>query len=802
MKPTGLFTNEEQKELVDNFLEMKIEDIFADRFANYSKYIIQDRALPDVRDGLKPVQRRILYSMNKEGNTFSKQYRKSAKTVGNVIGNYHPHGDSSVYDAMVRMSQSWKMRSQLVIMHGNNGSIDGDSAAAMRYTEAKMSEYAESILQDIDLQTIDMIPNFDDTELEPTVLPTRVPNLLINGASGISAGYATDIPPHNPVEIIKAAIKVNKDEDVTLSSLMKIVKGPDFPTGAIVQGAEGLKNAYQSGRGKIVVRSKYKIEKNQIVITEIPYEVNKSTLLQKIDVIRRENKVEGISEIIDQSAGDFIEIVIKLKRDAIASAIITYLLKNTDLQRNYNFNMIAINNRRPMQLGLKPILSAFIDHRRDVILRRSKYLEDKAKARLHIVDGLSLAILNLDEVVKIIRASKDKKDAKENLEARFKLSQMQSEAVVSMQLYRLTNTDVSVLQEEKERLELEIKQLNAILNEYEVLVNVVDDELREELTKYKHLKRKTEIEEKIEKLEVNKIDLIKEEDVIVTLSARGYIKRTTLRSYAASNTHASYGDEDELIKVIKTTTKQNLYIFFNDGTYLNMPVYEIGDHKWKDIGKHISSIAKVNDGKTIVDAFVESEASGKYLVSMSALGYYTNIKFDDYLLQKTCVKTVGIKLKKDDTLVALTIASNEQFIVAVTTLGEAAIVGHIGLDTHMPKRVGKRLAPLHVNNYVCALCASDDQFVVITNKAHYFKGSVSDFKINGKYQKLYQEVKSKPQVAWRAYNLQNPTLIANLEQQQPLTVELDKLQAQSPQDKLKVIARGLEISDLTNKFEV
>lgn len=802
MKQESLFTDEEQKEMIDNFLTLNIEDIFADRFANYSKYIIQDRALPDVRDGLKPVQRRILYSMNKEGNTFNKQYRKSAKTVGNVIGNYHPHGDSSVYEAMVRMSQSWKMRAPLVIMHGNNGSIDGDSAAAMRYTEAKMSEYAESIIEDIELKTIDMIPNFDDTELEPTVLPTRVPNLLINGASGISAGYATDIPPHNPIEIIKAAIKVNKDDDITLGQLMKIVKGPDFPTGAIVQGREGLKQAYSSGRGKVVLKSKYTIEKNQIIITEIPYEVNKSTLLQKIDIIRRENKVEGISEIIDQSAGDFIEIVIKLKRDAIAPAIVKYLLKNTDLQKNYNFNMIAINDRRPMQLGLKPILSAFIDHRRDVILRRSKYKQDKAKIRLHIVDGLMLAILNLDEVVRIIRASKDKKEAKTNLEVAFDLTEVQSEAVVSMQLYRLTNTDVTVLRDEKDALDKEIATLEAILNEYDVLVDVVETELKEELAKYKHMKRKSEIEDEIEKLEINKMDLIKEEDVIVTLSSRGYVKRTTLRSYAASKGHAEFGEEDELIKTIKTTTKHSLYIYMDDGSYLDMPVYELPDNKWKEVGKHISTIAKVNDGSQIINAFVKDEVKDLNLVSISKLGYYTNVKFNEYELAKEKVKTVGIKTKKDDKIVSICAAKELDTIVAVTDLGEYAAFKLSDLDEHPAKRVGKRIAPLHVNNNVVGITSSNNYVVAITDGASYSKVSISSLDYNRKFNCMFANAKTKPQHTRFVKSERDDMLMANLHLLEPVEINLNKLSELEPGDKFKTISRGLEIIDLTNKFEI
>ena len=393
---------------VKEFLEMTVEEIFADRFSRYSKYIIQDRALPDIRDGLKPVQRRIIYSMFKEGNVFDKQFRKSAKTVGNVIGNYHPHGDRSVYEAMVRMSQTWKNNEIIVMIHGNNGSIDGDSPAAMRYTEAKLSQYANLMITDINEETVDMALNFDDTEYEPVVLPTMVPNLLINGATGISSGYATDIPPHNPAEVINAAIYVNEHKNVTVDKIMKLIPGPDFPTGATIEGIDGIKEAYSTGKGKIVLRAKYSINKNKITITEIPYDVNKAQLLQKIDLIRIEKKVDGIDEVIDESDQNGLEISINLKSGANAEAILNYLFKNTDLQKNYNFNMISINKHKPELLGIIPILQAFLDHRFDVITKRCNFRLDKAKKKLHILEGLTLAVENLDEVIRIIRSSDNK----------------------------------------------------------------------------------------------------------------------------------------------------------------------------------------------------------------------------------------------------------------------------------------------------------------------------------------------------------------------------------------------------------
>ncbi|MDQ1002389.1 DNA topoisomerase IV A subunit [Neobacillus niacini] len=468
----------------EKFRDLPLEDVIGDRFGRYSKYIIQERALPDARDGLKPVQRRILYAMHVEGNTHDKGFRKSAKTVGNVIGNYHPHGDSSVYEAMVRMSQDWKVRNVLVEMHGNNGSMDGDPPAAMRYTEARLSAIAAELLRDIEKQTVDFIPNFDDTSKEPTVLPAMFPNLLVNGSTGISAGYATDIPPHNLGEVIDGVIMRMDNPDVSVDELMTVIKGPDFPTGGIIQGVDGIKKAYETGKGKIIVRSKADIEdvrggKQQIVVTEIPFEVNKANLVKKIDEFRFDRKVEGISEVRDETDRTGLRIVIELKKDADANGVLNYLYKNSDLQVAYNFNMVAIAKKRPKLLGIRELLDAYIEHQKEVVLRRTKFELDKAKERQHIVEGLMKALSILDEVIATIRASKDKRDAKDNLIAKFAFTEAQAEAIVSLQLYRLTNTDITALQNEAEELANKIEEWTSILLSEKKLVSVIKKELKD-----------------------------------------------------------------------------------------------------------------------------------------------------------------------------------------------------------------------------------------------------------------------------------------------------------------------------------
>ena len=564
-----------------------------ERFGRYSKYIIQDRALPDIRDGLKPVQRRILYSMNKDGNTFDKSYRKSAKSVGNIMGNFHPHGDSSIYDAMVRMSQDWKNREILVEMHGNNGSMDGDPPAAMRYTEARLSEIAGYLLQDIEKKTVPFAWNFDDTEKEPTVLPAAFPNLLVNGSTGISAGYATDIPPHNLAEVIDATVYMIDHPTAKVDKLMEFLPGPDFPTGGIIQGRDEIKKAYETGKGRVVVRSKTEIEKlkggkEQIVITEIPYEINKANLVKKIDDVRVNNKVAGIAEVRDESDRDGLRIAIELKKDANTELVLNYLFKYTDLQINYNFNMVAIDNFTPRQVGIVPILSSYIAHRREVILARSRFDKEKAEKRLHIVEGLIRVISILDEVIALIRASENKADAKENLKVSYEFTEEQAEAIVTLQLYRLTNTDVVVLQEEEAELREKIAMLAAIIGDERTMYNLMKKELREVKKKFATPRLST-LEDTAKAIEIDTASLIAEEDTYVSVTKAGYIKRTSPRSFAASTLEEiGKRDDDRLIFVQFAKTTQHLLMFTTLGNVIYRPIHELADIRWKDIGEHLS----------------------------------------------------------------------------------------------------------------------------------------------------------------------------------------------------------------------
>ncbi|HEM3612525.1 TPA: DNA topoisomerase IV subunit A [Streptococcus suis] len=604
---------------MSNIQNMSLEDIMGERFGRYSKYIIQERALPDIRDGLKPVQRRILYSMNKDGNTFDKGYRKSAKSVGNIMGNFHPHGDSSIYDAMVRMSQDWKNREILVEMHGNNGSMDGDPPAAMRYTEARLSEMAGYLLADIEKKTVPFAWNFDDTEKEPTVLPAAFPNLLVNGATGISAGYATDIPPHNLAEVIDAVVYMIDHPTAKLEKLMEFLPGPDFPTGAIIQGADEIKKAYETGKGRVVVRSRCDIEqlkagKKQIVITEIPYEVNKAVLVKKIDDVRVNNKVPGIAEVRDESDRTGLRIAIELKKDSDEQTILNYLYKYTDLQINYNFNMVAIDNFTPRQVGLQKILSSYIAHRREIIIARSKFDKEKAEKRLHIVEGLIRVISILDEVIALIRASENKADAKENLKVSYEFSEEQAEAIVTLQLYRLTNTDIVTLENEEAGLREQIQTLAAIIGDERTMFNLMKKELREVKKQFGN-PRLSELQDQAETIEIDTASLIVEEETFVSVTKAGYIKRTSPRSFNASTLEEmGKREDDQLIFLQNAKTTQHLLLFTNLGNVIYRPVHELIDIRWKDIGEHLSqTLMNFDTNEEIIFAeLVENFEEGTY----------------------------------------------------------------------------------------------------------------------------------------------------------------------------------------------
>lgn len=628
-----------------------------ERFGRYSKYIIQDRALPDIRDGLKPVQRRILYSMNKDSNTFDKSYRKSAKSVGNIMGNFHPHGDSSIYDAMVRMSQNWKNREILVEMHGNNGSMDGDPPAAMRYTEARLSEIAGYLLQDIEKKTVPFAWNFDDTEKEPTVLPAAFPNLLVNGSTGISAGYATDIPPHNLAEVIDAAVYMIDHPTAKIDKLMEFLPGPDFPTGAIIQGRDEIKKAYETGKGRVVVRSKTEIEKlkggkEQIVITEIPYEINKANLVKKIDDVRVNNKVAGIAEVRDESDRDGLRIAIELKKDANTELVLNYLFKYTDLQINYNFNMVAIDNFTPRQVGIVPILSSYIAHRREVILARSRFDKEKAEKRLHIVEGLIRVISILDEVIALIRASENKADAKENLKVSYDFTEEQAEAIVTLQLYRLTNTDVVVLQEEEAELREKIAMLAAIIGDERTMYNLMKKELREVKKKFA-TPRLSSLEDTAKAIEIDTASLIAEEDTYVSVTKAGYIKRTSPRSFAASTLEEiGKRDDDRLIFVQSAKTTQHLLMFTTLGNVIYRPIHELADIRWKDIGEHLSQTItnfETNEEILYVEVLDQFDDATTYF-AVTRLGQIKRVERKEFTPWRTYrSKSVKYAKLKDDT---------------------------------------------------------------------------------------------------------------------------------------------------------
>lgn len=662
----------------EKFQDLPLEEVMGDRFGRYSKYIIQERALPDARDGLKPVQRRILYAMHTEGNTQDKPFRKSAKTVGNVIGNYHPHGDISVYEAMVRMSQDWKARHMLIEMHGNNGSVDGDPAAAMRYTEARLSSIAGELLRDITKDTVDVVPNFDDQDTEPTVLPARFPNLLVNGSTGISAGYATDIPPHNLFEAIEAVLMRLDNPTATVDELMTVIKGPDFPTGGIIQGTDGIKKAYETGRGKIVVRAKTAIEqlkggKEQIVVTELPYDVNKANLVKRIDEQRLDKKLDGIAEIRDESDRTGLRVVIELKKDIPAQGILNYLLKITDLQVTYNFNMIAIHHRRPTMMTLPLLLDAYIEHQKEVVKRRATFDLARANKRMHLVEGLIKALSILDKVIAKIRASKDKRDARQGIMDAFDFSEAQAEAIVNLQLYRLTNTDITELRAEHEALQKEIALLEGILQSPAKLIAVIRRELKATQKQFAEPRRSL-LQAKIEELEVTLDVLVPSEEVVVSVTKDGYIKRTSPRSYSASNGKDLAMKESDYILFEQTmNTQHHMLLFTSRGQYIYQPVHELPDIRWKDLGQHISSIVPIEPEEEIIAAygFDSLDSTTDFVMTVTEAGQVKRTLLADYKVSRYSRALKTMNVKADDKMVAAFIVTEKDEVTLITTEGQA-----------------------------------------------------------------------------------------------------------------------------------
>ncbi|KRM67894.1 DNA topoisomerase (ATP-hydrolyzing) [Apilactobacillus ozensis DSM 23829 = JCM 17196] len=729
-----------------NIEKLTLEDIMSDRFSRYSKSIIQERALPDVRDGLKPVQRRILYAMYKDGNTYDKGFRKSAKSVGNVMGNFHPHGDSSIYEALVRMSQEWKLRDPLIEMHGNNGSMDGDPAAAMRYTEARTSKIASEMLRDIDKDTVSWIPNFDDTEQEPVVLPSRFPNLLVNGATGISAGYATEIPPHNLGEVIDAVIYLQKHPDASLDDLMQFVKGPDFPTGGIIQGLDEIKKAYQTGRGRIVVRSKTSIEKlrggKQLIrVTEIPYEVNKLQLVKQIDEIRINKKIDGIAEVRDESDRNGLSIAIELKRDVDQQGVFNYLLKNTDLQITYNFNVVAIDKMCPKRLSLKSILSSYLEYQRLIVSNRTKYDLSVAKKREHIVDGLIKALSILDKVINTIRESDNRKDASHNLVETYEFSPAQADSIVALQLYRLTNTDVTKLKAEKNELAGKINEFNHILDDSEKLDNVLKNELLNIKKEYGS-SRKTIIEKEIENIKVSNKITIPDETTVVLVSHDGYLKRSSLRSYKASEVDdCGLKEDDYPIFLKQLSTRDHLFMFTNKGHLIYRPVFEITDVKWKDTGEHISQTIGLDADEQIINIFnfKALKENGMFVIATSD-GYIKQTEFSKVIPGRTyrSHSLTYEKLKDDQSKVVKVsyVANNkpDAEIMIISNVGMASRFMLSDVSVNGPRTTGVKSIELRDEEFVCNMevVGDNDKIGIITQKGSYKNMLVNEVPITSR----------------------------------------------------------------------
>ncbi|HCZ2031627.1 TPA: DNA topoisomerase IV subunit A [Staphylococcus aureus] len=735
--------------------DLSLEDVLGDRFGRYSKYIIQERALPDVRDGLKPVQRRILYAMYSSGNTHDKNFRKSAKTVGDVIGQYHPHGDSSVYEAMVRLSQDWKLRHVLIEMHGNNGSIDNDPPAAMRYTEAKLSLLAEELLRDINKETVSFIPNYDDTTLEPMVLPSRFPNLLVNGSTGISAGYATDIPPHNLAEVIQATLKYIDNPDITVNQLMKYIKGPDFPTGGIIQGIDGIKKAYESGKGRIIVRSKVEEEtlrngRKQLIITEIPYEVNKSSLVKRIDELRADKKVDGIVEVRDETDRTGLRIAIELKKDVNSESIKNYLYKNSDLQISYNFNMVAISDGRPKLMGIRQIIDSYLNHQIEVVANRTKFELDNAEKRMHIVEGLIKALSILDKVIELIRSSKNKRDAKENLIEVYEFKEEQAEAIVMLQLYRLTNTDIVALEGEHKELEALIKQLRHILDNHDALLNVIKEELNEIKKKFKS-ERLSLIEAEIEEIKIDKEVMVPSEEVILSMTRHGYIKRTSIRSFNASGVEdIGLKDGDSLLKHQEVNTQDTVLVFTNKGRYLFIPVHKLADIRWKELGQHVSQIVPIEEDEVVINVFNEKDfntdafyvfATQNGMIKKSTVPLFKTTRFNKPL--------IATKVKENDDLISVMRFEKDQLITVITNKGMSLTYNTSELSDTGLRAAGVKSINLKAEDFVVMTegVSENDTILMATQRGSLKRISFKILQVAKRAQRgitLLKELKKNP----------------------------------------------------------
>lgn len=771
---------------LQNILNLSLEQVVGDRFGRYSKYIIQDRALPDARDGLKPVQRRILYAMHTEGNLYDRAYRKSAKTVGVVIGNYHPHGDSSVYEAMVRLSQEWKLRYPLVDMQGNNGSIDGDSAAAMRYTEARLSKVSSLILDGINKQTVDYTLNFDDTTEEPLVLPSLLPNLLMNGSTGISAGYATEIPPHHAGEVLDAAIGRISGTVNDVNDLLTHMQGPDFPTGGVVQGLDGIKKAFETGRGKVIIRSRATIEtlrggRQQIVITELPYEVNKANLVKRMEELRLDRKVEGVAEVRDETDRDGLRVVIELKKEADAEGILHFYLKQTDLQIAYNYNMVAIHERTPRQMGVLALLDAYLSHVKEVVIRRTTFDLDQAKRRQEVVSALMTAISVLDETLRLIRAATNKAEAKENLIERFAFSDRQAEAVVMLQLYRLTNTDIVELQEEAEKLEKEVTRLEKILNDEKTRNRLIIKELsilKEQVAD----ERRSTVEAEVEELKLKTEVMIAVEETMVFMSKNGYIKRSSLRSFGASNDLPELKEQDRLLYQGQAMTTDHVIVWTTRGNYLLIPVHQLPDTKWKDGGQHVANLVPLEPGDRVLSIdLVRTFDETAHCLFVTRQGMVKRSKLSDYNAQRKSKPLQGVRLKADDEVLYAAVSTGEKQLFLATRNGFGLWFTEDDVPVVGVRAAGVKAINLKDDDVVAGAIAFTQapNIVLLTQRGALKKMRLSDqFQVTNRAlrgQQLLRDLKSKPHQVAALLDVTNQKELVLIGKEQEKSIQIGSL---------------------------
>ncbi len=766
------------KPIVEKINVAPLEDIMGERYATYAKYVIQDRAIPDLRDGLKPVQRRIIYAMYHSNNVFRKPYRKSATSVGEVMGKYHPHGDASIYDALVHMSQPWKYRVPLIDFQGNNGSIDGDNAAAHRYTEVRLAQITEELVRDIDKNTVDTQLTFDDSQDEPVVLPARFPNLLVNGTQGIAVAMATNIPPHNLRDVIDAVIYRLGHKKATIEDLIDIVKGPDFPTGGTIYRTDSLKQIYLTGHGRVEILSKAEITKlkgyHQIVIKEIPYGVIKSALVKQMDEIRFKKIIDGIIEVRDESDHHGMRIAIDIREDANPEKILQYFYSKTDLKSSFSANMVAINKGHPITFNLLQYVDAYIDHQVEVITRLSNFDLVKASARLEIVEGLIKAIGILDEVVKVIRKSEDKQDAMANLEKKFAFTKSQADAIVSLQLYRLTNTDVTTLKEEEKQLKATIKELKEILDDREVLNKKIIKDLKLIASQYGQNRLTKIATEPKETLQIDKRDLIAKEDVYISVTRDGYIKRSPLKSYKSSEgVWPGIKEADLLVGVGPATTLDYVLVFTQLGNYLFIPIHELQETKWKEEGKHINYLVNLGPEEKLIKALIITDFKpDAFVVMVTRNGQLKKTPLSEFMVQRYSKPLTCMRLLGDDTVVDVDITNGQGQLLIATLEGNVTYfsekeVNPVGVKAGGVKAIASLLGKDRLAKLLVYQPEERGKIVMFTRQGNFRIFDISYVDLTsrlGKVQYIFQSFKSEPhQLAyWRKLNKQDEFLKVTL----------------------------------------